>query len=150
MSEFYGSWRIASSEPTLEGGSFFVLGIIPPAICEYRSYAAQKVRTDGSTATHGWGIAELTWGTMSQAQYATLFRIIESIRETQQRVFMTIAAGDGWSYGEQQFIDISGFANAIEQRQSGPLDMRIRGAHYQGVILTLRNVAELNRPSAYS
>ena len=146
---YYAKWRIALDEPGLEFGSFFVHRMIPPATCEYRGYSTESPNTDGSTDTHGYGVAEMVWGELSKPQYATLYQIVEQARQARQRLFMTIDAGDGVSFGEQ-FIDISGYPGAIKQRQGGPLHLKLDGAHYQGVALTLRNVEELNRPSGYS
>ena len=145
----FAQWRIGLSEPSLANQPFFVVRLPVPALCEYRRYGQQRVRTDGSTTTHGFGVAEITWDSMDQAQMARITRFVEDARASTGQLFMTIDAGDGLSLGDQ-FVDVVGFTNAIEQRKGGPLHLSLSGAHYDSVTIMLRNVAELSRPSMYS
>ena len=145
----FAQWRIGLSEPALSNQPFFVVGLPVPTDCEYRTFGQQRVRTNGSTSTHGFGVAEITWEVMDQAQMARLQRFVRTARLGTGLLFMTIEAGDGYALGNQ-FLDISGQTNAIEQRQAGPLQLRLRGDQYPNVQIILRDVQELSRPSAYS
>lgn len=144
MNQYHHRYRLATTEAGLStGANFFILGLPPPNLPDYRDHAARFPAGRGGESRQGFESVSILWNRLSASQAATLRRLIEAAEVTggpgNGTLYLTLpkanAGGVGW-------IDVSGIALMPEWTPEGG-----EAQGYANVLLRLNAVTVENDPS---
>jgi hypothetical protein len=140
------NWRIASTEPGLATGAFYLWRLPPPTVVNFVDHSEQKPRSDGSLAFHGRQSVNYMWDILDANQMGQLKRLVSLSGDA---IYLTLDKGIGDTFG-RDWVDVRGIPHLPTVSQGGPLDYVTGRPHYKNVQFFVNEVTILNDPSIYA
>lgn len=137
-------WRVASTEAGLQTGAFFVRGIPPPSIFEYRDYSERRAQSQGGQSRQGYKKATVVWDDFDNKQSNALREVIQAGLDDAGYVYLTLDRSNGSASG-RDWIDVYGrphMPDFLPQPYSG-------GRMHGRVTFVLNALVIVNDPASF-